>query len=128
MRFPTRTAALAATLSLLTLFSGASALEILESESLETCQADSGFTATLFQVYLTANNHSISFNVNGVSTISGNVTFEVDVTAYGYQITQQSVDPCESGITGLCPMSSDQIQITSNLVLPADLLSQVPGM
>lgn len=128
MKLPGAGALLATSLSLLSLIPSAFAANILESESLEACQANSGFTATLFQVAFTPNNDSIAFNVVGVSTISGNVTFEIDVAVYGYNLIQKALNPCDANLDGLCPMSSGQINIQSNIALPSSVVGDIPGI
>lgn len=78
--------------------------QMLSSNSLNTCQADSGFTASLFNVVYTPANNSATVDLSATSSIQGNVVFDVSVTAYGYQIVRQTVDPCDIGLAGLCPM------------------------
>lgn len=113
--------------ALLALTSFASAEYIIESNSLSTCQANSGFSASLFDVVFTPSNDSLAFNVVGVSTINGNVSVEIDVTAYGYVAVKEKLDPCALSLTGLCPLSSGQINIQSNLAVPKSVVNEVPG-
>ena len=61
----------------ITLFSfiqSAVAIRAIGSKSLATCMDNSGIGATTFDVLFTPDNSSFAFNINGVSTISGNVT------------------------------------------------------
>jgi hypothetical protein len=104
-----------------------SAVTLIESEALEVCQENSGFTASLFDVVFTPGNNSLAFNVIGVSTISGNVTAEIDVIAYGYDAINKVLDPCELNLSGLCPLASGDINIESNVVISSDVISQIPG-
>jgi len=105
-----------------------SADRIIESQSLETCQENSGFSASLFSVAFTPNNNSLAFNIVGVSAITGNVTAELDVIAYGYSFVKTPLDPCALDLSGLCPLSSGQINIQSNIAVPANVVSQFPGI
>ncbi|KAI7209672.1 TRP-domain-containing protein [Hortaea werneckii] len=106
-----------------------SAERMLYSDSLNPCQANNNFSATQFDVVLTPSNNSLSFSVVGVSTISGNVTIDLVVFAYGLRVYEHNLDPCDSELTGLCPMNEGQINLPpSNLDIPADALSQVPGI
>ncbi|KAG4435239.1 hypothetical protein IFR05_009272 [Cadophora sp. M221] len=116
------------TLSLLSLLSGASAVRLIESKSLNTCQDNSSFTASLFNVVFTPNNRTLTFDVVGVSSIQGNVSFGIEVFAYGYRFIKQTLDPCNMDLAGMCPMSTGQIDIQSNLVLDADTVNQIPGI
>ncbi|KAF2767910.1 TRP-domain-containing protein [Teratosphaeria nubilosa] len=106
-----------------------SAERMLYSDSLTSCQANSNFSATQFDVVLTPQNESLSFSINGVSTISGNITIDLLVYAYGLQVYQTTINPCTSDFSGLCPMTEGPIQLpTSNVDIPGDKLSQVPGI
>lgn len=114
--------------TMLSLVPFASPLRFLESESLNPCQANSSFTATLFNVIFTPDNNSLAFNILGVSSISGYVTAEVDVIAYGYKAVHQTLDPCASHLEGLCPMNTGQINIDSNLDLGSGVPTKIPGI
>ena len=120
----------AATLATLSVFlSLASAEQLIKSNSLNSCQANSGFTATLFDVIFTPANRSLAFNVVGVSSISGNVTAEIQFIAYGYTALRFHVDPCQSkDFGGLCPMNTGQINIDSNVPLSQSVINHVPGI
>ncbi|KAK3112084.1 putative flavin carrier protein 3 [Teratosphaeriaceae sp. CCFEE 6253] len=115
--------------ALIGLLSFASAEHMLYSSSLNPCQENNNFSATQFDVLLTPKNNSLSFSVVGVTTIQGNVTIDLVVTAYGLQIYQTTLDPCELHFTGLCPMSEGQLNLPpSNVPIPASALSNVPGI
>lgn len=123
-----RKALLSSVAALLTFSQTASAINYIESEALASCQPNSGFTASLFDVRFTPNNDSLAFNIVGVSTISGNVTAEIDVTAYGYNVIDKVLDPCELNLSGLCPLASGDINIESNVQLPKSAVGEIPGM
>ena len=106
----------------------ASSMRLIESESLNPCQANSSFTATLFNVIFTPDNNSLAFNILGVSSISGYVTAEFDVIAYGYTALRQTLNPCESHLEGLCPMNTGQINIESNIDIPPSVEKDIPGI
>jgi len=114
--------------TLLSFLSHASATRLIESKSLNTCQDNSSFTATLFDVVFTPDNLTFTFDVVGVSSIQGNVTFDVLVSAYGYQFLHKVINPCDENLDGLCPMSTGQIDIQSNIALSADTISQIPSI
>lgn len=101
---------------------------MLTSTSLNPCQADSKFSATLFDVIFTPQNRSLAFDVVGVSSIVGNVTIELLVLAYGLQVYKTTINPCDSDLQGLCPMNAGQITLNSNAEIPASALKQVPGI
>ena len=106
----------------------ASAERIIESNSLNPCQVNSSFTATLFNVVFTPGNNSLAFDIVGVSSISGYVIAEIDVIAYGYQALSETLDPCTQNLQGMCPMNTGQINIQSNINIPSNVESQIPGI
>ena len=106
----------------------ASPERLIESSSLNPCQANSSFTATLFNVVFTPDNNSLSFNILGVSSISGYVTAEIDVIAYGYNAVKETLNPCTSNLDGLCPMNTGQINIQSNINIPSSVQKDIPSI
>lgn len=116
------------TAAILAVLPSACAEKAIYSSSLNTCQANSSFSATLFNVVFTPSNRSLSFDIVGTSTITGNVSIMFLVDAYGLQVYKEQVDPCNEGWTGLCPMNEGQINLNSNLYLPASAVSAIPGI
>jgi len=117
---------LAAFLSLAALAQPVVAEPILVSNSLNTCQENSGFQASLFNVVFTPNNNSAAVDIVAVSSIQGGVLFDVTILAYGYQIIRQKVDPCDSGLAGLCPMTAGKIPLKFNFPVGPDAVKQIP--
>ncbi|KAL8859037.1 MAG: hypothetical protein Q9178_004518 [Gyalolechia marmorata] len=105
-----------------------SALRVVESKSLNPCQENSNFTATKFNVVFTPDNASIAFDVAGVSSISGFVTAQVEVIAYGYEALKQSFNPCDLGLLGMCPMNTGPINNEFNLPIGKDVVKEIPGI
>jgi Transient receptor potential (TRP) ion channel/ML-like domain len=103
-------------------------LRLIESKSLNPCQDNSNFTASLFNVVFTPDNRTLAFNVVGVSSIQGNVTAELQVIAYGFTAIRQPLDPCKMDLGGLCPMSTGQIKIQSNIPIGQDVVQRIPGI
>lgn len=106
----------------------ASAERLIESKSLNPCQANSSFTATLFNVAFTPDNNSLSFDIVGVSSISGYVIADIEAIAYGYLAVNQTLDPCTQNLEGMCPMNTGQINIQSNIVIPDSVINDVPSI
>jgi hypothetical protein len=84
---------------------------MISSSSLSTCISNSNFSASLFNVAFTPN-----------------VTIDLVVSAYGLSVFRRTLDPCQEGWAGLCPMNEGQIDLDSNIQLPASSISQIPGM
>jgi hypothetical protein len=108
----------------------ASAERIIESKSLNPCLANSSFAATLFHVTFTPDNRSLTFNIQGVSNIATNVSAEMELLVYGYPAMKQDLNPCETeGLIGMCPMNSGNLgPLRSNIDIPPDVMSQIPGI
>ncbi|KAI0479786.1 hypothetical protein F4859DRAFT_513287 [Xylaria cf. heliscus] len=101
---------------------------MLSSTSLNSCQPNSQFTASLFNVVYTPNNNSAAVDVVATSSVEGYVSFDVSVVAYGYQIIKQSVDPCKLGLAGLCPMTAGKIPLKFNFDVDPSAKDQIPGI
>ncbi|KZF18967.1 TRP-domain-containing protein [Xylona heveae TC161] len=115
--------------SLLAFLPFSAAVRMLEAKSLNPCMENSKFTATLFSVVFTPDNRTVTFNINGISSISGNVTAELEVIAYGYTAVRQSLNPCKMNLEGMCPMNTGQINLPGNIPdISPDVVNQVPGI
>ena len=102
---------------------------LIESRSLNPCQKNSSFTASLFNVIFYPNASTVDFEVVGVSSVSGNVTFKMELSAYGYQIMSKEIDPCTlPDLKGLCPMQTGQMDLDSNFPIDKKTIEQVPGI
>lgn len=105
-----------------------SATRIVESKSLNSCQDGSNFTATLFNVAFTPDNNTLALDLIGVSSITGNITALLQVIAYGFNVVNDTIDPCTENLPGLCPMSAGQISLPANIDVPASVQRQIPGI
>ncbi|KAK1834120.1 hypothetical protein QBC39DRAFT_253094 [Podospora conica] len=102
--------------------------KVLRSNSLAACQANSMFTASLFDVVFTPNNNTVAINIQAISSIEGYVLFDISIRAYGYEITRQTVDPCDAGLPGLCPMTSGEMNNPFNLDVGPGAVDMIPGI
>jgi hypothetical protein len=106
----------------------ASAERLIESKSLNPCQTNSSFSATLFNVAFTPNNRSLGFTIQGVTSITGNVNASLEFIVYGYSALKQNLDPCsDKTLDGMCPMNAGNININSNIDIAPDVMSKIPG-
>lgn len=117
-------------LCLLRLSLSASAEYVLQTTSLSTCQANSGFSASLFDVVYTPNNDSVAVDMTATSTVEGYVLFDISITAYGYEIMRKTIDPCTAGdgFKGFCPMSPGNLNNPFNVPIDPSAKSQIPGI
>lgn len=114
--------------SMVALTSPASAEKLLMSNSLNTCQQDSSFSASLFNVVYTPANNSASIEMVATSSVQGKVIFDVAISAYGYQFLRRTLNPCDMNLPGLCPMVAGKIPFGFNLPVGEDASSQIPGI
>lgn len=104
------------------------AVDFLESNSLNLCMESSNFTATYFHVIFYPSNNSLEIGFDGVSQISGKVTADLTLTAYGYKAYSSNINPCSIEGMGMCPMASGPIDLQNvALNLPGDTASNIPG-
>ncbi|KAI3329083.1 TRP-domain-containing protein [Xylariaceae sp. AK1471] len=108
----------------------ATATNILETNSLNACQANSGFTASLFNLRYTPSKptNNVEVNITAISTVEANVKFDIAISAYGYQIYRNTIDPCKIGLAGFCPMTSGNLGDPFSLTIDPGAASIVPGI
>ncbi|KAH8779927.1 hypothetical protein F5883DRAFT_689783 [Diaporthe sp. PMI_573] len=114
--------------SLLVLFSTASADNMLRATSLNACQADSGFSASLFNAVFTPGNESVTVDMAAVSSVEGSIFFDVTLRVYGYPAIRTTIDPCELKMRGLCPMISGKITQEFNVPVAAAATKNIPDV
>jgi hypothetical protein len=105
-----------------------SAERIITSASLNSCQEQSNFTATLFNVAFTPDNNTLAVDLIGVSSITGNITAQLQIIAYGFTVVNDTINPCDENLPGLCPMSAGQISLPANIDVPESVLKDIPGI
>lgn len=94
---------------------------------------DSKFSASLFNVTFSPDSPDndggfVQIGINGRSTIGGNVTFTLEVIAYGYTVISKTIDPCTvHGFEGMCPMNQGPLNLDSRSDVGKDVANQVPG-
>lgn len=109
-----------------------SADRLIESKSLNSCQDNSNLTATLFNVLFTPDNKTLAIKIEGISSISGNITADAELIAYGKSFMKQTLDPClpanKESMGGFCPMVTGPMNYKFNFPdLSEDTINQVPG-
>ncbi|UNI19169.1 Putative flavin carrier protein 3 [Purpureocillium takamizusanense] len=114
--------------SLVLFISPASAEQRLLSTSLNTCQQESGFKASLFNVVYTPANNTASIQMVATSSVQGKVIFDVAISAYGYEFIRRTLNPCDMNLPGLCPMAPGKIPFGFNLPVAEDAAKNIPGI
>lgn len=102
---------------------------ILRSTSLNACQDNSQYTASLLNLIYTPQNNSAYVHIVGVSSIEGYAIFDITITVYGYDFLHKTVDPCQIGLPGLCPMIAAKTDSPPfRLPVSNDAEAQIPGI
>ncbi|RDA91106.1 hypothetical protein CP533_6704, partial [Ophiocordyceps camponoti-saundersi (nom. inval.)] len=101
---------------------------LLMSQSLNACQQESSFTASLFNVVYTPSNNSATVQMAVTSSIEGRVLFDLAISAYGYQFFRRTVDPCDMNLGGLCPMVAGKNTFKFNLPVDKSAADQIPSI
>ncbi|PFH60010.1 hypothetical protein XA68_11563 [Ophiocordyceps unilateralis] len=101
---------------------------LLMSKSLNACQQESSFTASLFHVVYTPSNSSATVEMSITSSIRGKVVFDLAISAYGYQFLRRTVDPCDMDLAGLCPMVAGKTSFQFNLPVDKKNADQIPSI
>lgn len=121
--------------SLFSIFlSSASAGRIIKSDSLDPCQDDSKFTASLFDIRFTPDNGSLSVDLVAVSSIKGKFTVSFEIFAYGHKVISESINPCDKAMKdldlgGLCDLTTGPFEMHGNFLDAApDLAENIPGV
>ncbi|KAI1775692.1 TRP-domain-containing protein [Hypoxylon cercidicola] len=125
MRFSTGAPLLAAVASVIL---PATAERILQSTSLNSCQKDSGFTASLFNVVYSPSEGKAHVNISAISTIEATVLFDLDITVYGYSFIRTTIDPCKINLAGFCPMGAGKLGDPFALDIPPESTAGIPSI
>lgn len=121
-------APLLAAVSFASLILPATAERILQSTSLNICQENSGFTASLFNVVYNPSEGIAKVNISALSTIEAKVVFDIDISAYGYSFLHRTIDPCDVGLAGFCPMVSGKLGDPFVLPVSSDATGNIPSI
>jgi hypothetical protein len=79
--------------------------QILKTSGFSTCLSGSNITVQNLDIEYNNDDKTVTFNVAGTSDTVQNVTAQLNVTAYGISVYQNSFNPCDSStfISQLCP-------------------------
>ncbi|OAA58473.1 hypothetical protein SPI_06546 [Niveomyces insectorum RCEF 264] len=108
---------------------GVGAQNVLRSTSLNECQKNSQFTASLLNIFYTPQNNSAYVHLIGVSSIEGYAVFDITITVYGYDFLHKTIDPCQINLPGLCPMTAAKTDSPPfNVPVSTDAEQQIPNI
>ncbi|KAL7938300.1 TRP domain-containing protein [Trichoderma chlorosporum] len=103
--------------------------QMLVSTSLNSCQDNSGLSASFFNVVYTPNNNTASIHLIATSSVQGYVMFDIEASAYGYTFLKTTLDPCKVSLLGMCPMTAAaKFNIPFNIPVSADAAKSIPSI
>lgn len=108
----------------------ASAVDYIESDALSVCMESSNFTATYFHVMFYPGNKTLELDFKGVSAVKGKILADVTLTAYGYTVVQESINPCsfQDQSVQLCPMPAGAINPPPiHIPIPESTIQGIPS-
>lgn len=100
----------------------------LGTTALQSCMSNSTVSASTFNVVYTPINRTLTFDIQAVSTTTGELAITVEVWVYGFKAVTKVINPCDSSLTQLCPIQAGNIDISGNTVVSSDIVSDVPGI
>jgi len=106
------------------------AAQILKTSGFSTCLTGSDITVQNVDVEYNNDDKTVTFNVAGTSAATMNVTAELNVTAYGTQVYQNSFNPCDATtfVSQLCPVPSGSFAATGVQTIPSSYSSLIPSI
>jgi hypothetical protein len=82
--------------------------QILRTTSFSSCLDQSNIVVQKMDISYDNDAKTVTFNVAGTSNLAQNVTAQLNVTAYGISVYQNSFNPCDDStkVAALCPRMS----------------------
>jgi hypothetical protein len=116
-------------LSYASLLPSATATRLIETHALDIIKPGN-FSATLFSAVFTPDNTTAALRLVGDTKITGNVTARILLFAYGYQATNETLNPCKvKALKGFCPMNAGPLELTmSNIPIAKKTLGSIPSI
>lgn len=102
--------------------------DILKTTGFSTCINNPAVKVTKFDAQYDKNTRKLVFDVAGESKEEQKVHADLIVTAYGKQVYTKSFDPCDLGMTQLCPVSGGTFSSKGELPVPEQAASQIPSI
>lgn len=114
--------------ALLSLAELASASSIISSSTFTECgkNTTSAISVKTFSFDFDHDTSTIRFAVGGFSWSELNVKAVIKVSAYGISALSKTLDPCDYDVNQLCPLKSGAFDASGTVVLPADIVAQIP--
>ncbi|KAJ5095240.1 hypothetical protein N7532_007531 [Penicillium argentinense] len=104
-----------------------SAEKLLQANYVTSCSDDDLIQTDKITVNVLPAEKKVWLEYDGHLGYDGKVMFNVDLFAYGYNITRYSLDPCDLKIANLCPMAKGKMPVPwSPMTLSDSALDIIP--
>ncbi|PYH40259.1 transient receptor potential ion channel family protein [Aspergillus saccharolyticus JOP 1030-1] len=101
--------------------------ESISTSALVNCGVNTAISVTYFDARLTRSG-TLDIAFTGYLDISGNVTADVVLLVYGYQILNDTISLCDLGLASLCPLASGAINIPQASLNLSSIMSLIPDI
>ncbi|KAK9478989.1 TRP-domain-containing protein [Lipomyces japonicus] len=105
------------------------AADVISTNQVYTCDSSA---ASIFvndlSIQYDRQSKNVTFNIQGSSAKSQNVSATLDVTAYGKHLFSYSFDPCAYDISQICPIPEGTFHAQGVVPIPDKYASQIPAI
>ncbi|PQE19965.1 transient receptor potential ion channel protein [Rutstroemia sp. NJR-2017a BVV2] len=104
--------------------------QILRTTSFSSCLDQSNIVVQKMDISYDNDAKTVTFNVAGTSNLSQNVTAQLNVTAYGISVYQNSFNPCDEStkVAALCPLPVGTFAASGTQAIPSEYASMIPAI
>ena len=101
---------------------------VLSTTGFSTCMNNPTIQVKTLNVAYNKNTRVLSFDVAGQSDKVQKVTADLEVTAYGKSIYTNTFNPCDTGMTELCPVPDSTFSSYGTQTIPETYASEIPAI
>jgi len=102
--------------------------DLLSTTGYSSCLDNPTVQVQKLNVTYDKNTRVLSFDVAGSSTEVQNVTANLIVSAYGRQVYNKSINPCDTGMPEMCPVPAASFSSFGHQTIPAEYANQIPAL
>ncbi|KAK9474076.1 uncharacterized protein V1510DRAFT_374352 [Dipodascopsis tothii] len=106
----------------------AAASNVISTGTYYSCSDSDYLDVSEFYLSYDKTSQNVTFNIAGTTTESLNVTATLEVTAYGKQVFSYSFDPCDYGISELCPIPAISVSASGEVNVPSEYADKIPSI
>lgn len=89
---------------------------------------NSQFSSSYFEITYYPSNHSIFYQIDGTSLMTGKLVANYSIIVYGLDVYDGSINLCDFGIKTMCPMQAGHLDVSGTYNITASEVNSVPGI